>query len=101
MAKLAKDCKTMSEVRAGVDEVDRQLVQLMAKRQTYMAAAARIKQSREKVYDKARIDEVLAKVGQAAKKSGLSEVLAENVWKVLIKQSIDYEFEQWDKIRKE
>ena len=90
----------MSEVRAGVDEVDRQLVRLMAQRQAYMAAAARIKQSREKVYDQDRIDEVLAKVSNTAQKVGLSQNIAENVWKVLIRKSIEFEFVEWDEIRK-
>ena len=35
-------CSTMAEVRQGVDALDRALVVLMAERQRYMDAAARI-----------------------------------------------------------
>ena len=44
-------CATMPDVRAGVDEIDRALVQLIARRQGYMDAAARIKQTRAAVRD--------------------------------------------------
>ena len=36
------DCQTMTEVRAGVDAVDRELVQLLKRRFGYMDAAARM-----------------------------------------------------------
>ena len=34
------DCTTMTEVRAGVDDVDQRIVDLIARRFGYMAAAA-------------------------------------------------------------
>ncbi|MFL6756239.1 MAG: chorismate mutase, partial [Sphingomicrobium sp.] len=45
------ECMTMTEVRAGVDDVDRQLVALVARRFRYMDAAARIKPDRSAVRD--------------------------------------------------
>ena len=100
MIKKAQDCTSMSEVRAGVDELDRQLVSLLAQRQTYMAAAARIKQQRAQVYDEARIEDVVSKVKAHALTHDLCPTIAENVWRELIKQSIAFEFKQWDHIRK-
>ena len=40
------DCTTMAQVRAGVDQVDRNLIALLARRFGYMDAAARIKPDR-------------------------------------------------------
>ena len=40
--KAGPDCRTMAEVRAGVDALDRELVALLEARFAYMAAAARI-----------------------------------------------------------
>ncbi len=100
MIKPAKECQTMTEVRLGVDALDRELVALIAKRQSYMAAAARIKTERNTVHDSARIEDVVAKVKQSAEKLGLSIEIAEPVWRELIKQSIAYEFTEWDRIRK-
>jgi len=99
MIKPAKDCTTMTEVRAGVDSIDRKLVALIARRQAYMEAAARIKEDRDAVYDSVRIEDVVAKVKAEAVKQGLSVEIAEPVWREMIKQSIAYEFKVWDKLR--
>lgn len=99
MIKPAKDCTSMTEVRAGVDSIDRELVALIARRQAYMEAAARIKEDRDAVYDSVRIEDVVAKVKAEAVKQGLSVEIAEPVWREMIKQSIAYEFKVWDKLR--
>ena len=92
-------CTTMAEVRAGVDALDRELVSLLAVRQRYMEAAARIKADRDKVHDDARIEDVVAKVKASARTAGLSEAIAEPVWRTLIARCIAHEFEAWDRLR--
>ena len=92
-------CETMAEVRAGVDALDRALVALMAERQRYMAAAARIKPDREAVRDEARIDDVLRKVGAAAAEAGLEPLIAGPVWRMLVDRCIAYEFGEFDRLR--
>lgn len=93
------DCTTMAEVRQGVDALDRALVALLAERQGYMDAAARIKSDRGVVRDEARIEDVVAKVRAAAREAGLSEAIAEPVWRTLIDRCIAYEFGVWDRLR--
>lgn len=92
-------CTTMTEVRQGVDALDRALVTLLAERQRYMDAAARIKPNRGAVRDEARIEDVVAKVRAAARAAGLSEDIAEPVWRLLIERCIAHEFESWDRTR--
>ena len=92
-------CETMKDVRAGVDEIDRMLVALIARRQGYMDAAARIKPSRSVVRDEARIQQVLDNVKAEAAKHGLSYGIAEPVWRELMERCIAYEFEVWDRTR--
>jgi isochorismate pyruvate lyase len=94
-----EDCRTMAEVRAGVDALDRELVARLAVRQRYMEAAARIKPSRDKVHDAERIEDVVAKVKAAADDAGLSQSIAEPVWRLLIDRSIAHELEAWDRLR--
>ena len=94
--KEGHECQTMAEVREGVDALDRELVALLVRRQAYMTAAARIKGSREAVHDEARIEEVVAKVLAEARKQGLSENIAEPVWRKLIERCIAFEFGEWD-----
>ena len=92
-------CLTMAEVRHGVDALDRALVQLLAERQRYMDAAARIKTDRNVVRDEARIEDVVAKVKAESRRQGLSEAIAEPVWRALIEQCIAYELDVWDRTR--
>ena len=94
-----EDCTNMADVRAGVDAIDRALVSLLVARQAYMHAAARIKQSREAVYDADRIEDVIAKVLAEAKTQGLSADIAEPVWRKLIERCIAHEFTVWDKTK--
>ena len=95
------DCQTMGEVRQGVDALDRLLVEVLAERQRYMDAAARIKADRHAVRDPARIEDVVAKVKAAARDAGLSEEIAEPVWRTLIERCIAYEFGVWDARRQD
>jgi isochorismate pyruvate lyase len=93
------DCTTMAEVRQGVDALDRLLATVLAERQRYMDAAARIKQDRHAVRDNARVEDVVAKVKAAARDAGLADEIAEPVWRTLIERCIAYEFGVWDALR--
>ena len=89
----------MADVRQGVDALDRALVELLAERQRYMDAAARIKPNRDAVFDQARIDDVVAKVLVTAEAKGLSADIAEPVWRLLIDRCIAHEFATGDQTR--
>lgn len=83
----------MSDVRAGIDELDRALVALIARRQGYIEAAARIKTDPETVRDEDRILDVLDKVQAEAWEKGLSWNIAEAVWRAMIERCIAHEAE--------
>ena len=87
----------MAEVRVGVDALDRALVTLLAERQRYMNAAARLKPTRDRVHDAVRIEDVVAKVRASARDAGLSQAIAEPVWRLLIDRCIAYELEAFDR----
>ena len=99
MIKHPEDCKTMVDVREGVDALDREIIALIVRRQAFMEAAARIKNDRNTVRDEARIEDVVAKVKAEADRLGLSVEIAEPVWRKLIECSIAYEFKAWDRLR--
>lgn len=94
-------CETMAHVRQEVDRLDRALVRLIAERQSYMDAAARIKGNRDTVRDPARIEEVVSKVLTEAKKLGLSPAIAEPVWRTMIERCIAHEFDVWDELHQD
>lgn len=99
IVRLPEDCTTMSEVRAGVDALDAELVALLATRFGYMRAAARIKPNRDAVRDEARKASVIAAAVAEAEARGIpGDVIAE-IWERLVEGSIAYEFAEWDRIR--
>lgn len=98
-APAPETCETMVDVRAGVDEIDRALVKIIARRQSYMDAAARIKATRAAVRDEARIQQVLDNVRACAETTGLSWTIAEPVWRTMMEACITYEFEKWDGLK--
>ena len=95
------ECTTMTEVRAGVDAVDRQIVALLALRFGYMDAAARIKPAREAVRDEWRKADVLAKVEDEATAADIDAALVARLYEDLIETSIAHELRRWDAIRQD
>lgn len=82
----------MSDVRRIIDELDDELVALLAKRQRQIERAARVKPALgipARVPD--RVDEVLARVLGASRREGLSVELAMNLWTAIIEWAIQYE----------
>ena len=86
----------MAEVRAGVDQVDRELIALLARRFAYMDAAARIKPERGHVRDEARKRQVIANARAAAAAAGLPEDAIATLWDALVEASIAYELDVFD-----
>jgi len=93
------DCRTMAEVRAGVDTIDSELLRLLALRFSYMRAAARIKPERETVRDEARKAQVVANSVARAAELGIPPATIAEIWDRLVEGSIAYELEEWDRLR--
>lgn len=96
---LPQDCTTMAEVRAGVDETDRQLSKLLATRFGFMDAAARIKPDRGAVRDEDRKAQVIVNARVNAAANGWSPEVAAMLWEHLVEASIAYEFDEFDRVR--
>ena len=90
------DCTTMTEVRAGVDALDRELVALLARRFAYMDAAARIKPERGHVRDEARKTQVIENARAEAARLGLPDAAIADLWEGLVEASIAYELAVFD-----
>ena len=90
------DCTTMTEVRAGVDALDRDLVALLVHRFAYMDAAARIKPERGHVRDEARKAQVIDNARAEAERLGLPGDVIADLWERLVEASIAYELHAFD-----
>ena len=90
---------TMAEVRAGVDELDRQLVALLGQRFAHMRAAARIKPERSAVRDEARKAEVIENARAEAERIGVPGDVIAGLWEQLVEASIAYEMREFDRLK--
>ncbi|VDC18949.1 Salicylate biosynthesis protein PchB [Pseudogemmobacter humi] len=85
----AEDCRTMGEIRAGIDRIDTDLVRLFAERARYIDRAARIKAETDlPARIGSRVEEVVANVRRHALREGLPPDLVEKLWRRLIDWSI-------------
>ncbi|MBT1176464.1 chorismate mutase [Bifidobacterium callimiconis] len=77
-------CNSLDEVRANIDRIDIQLVDLMAERGAYVAQAAQFKKNPDDVKASARVNAVIAKVRKLAEVSHADPDLIEAVWRTMI-----------------
>ena len=86
----------MKEVRSEIDQIDKELVSLLAKRQKYVENAALIKKDRNLIIDEPRIEEVISNIKKFSSSSGLSDAISEPLWRKLIELSIEHEFKEFE-----
>ena len=89
----------LEDLRKKIDELDKELVVLLAKRQKYVEKVAVVKNDKSLVVDKKRMEEVIARVKKLASEEGLSEQIAESLWRKIIELSIDHEFKELDSMQ--
>jgi len=90
----------MKEVREEVDLIDKELVLLLARRQKCIEMAAMLKNDKDLIIDKERIEEVILKVTSFGESCGLSNKICEPLWRKLIDLSIDHEFEELELLQR-
>ena len=93
------ECRTMAEVRQGVDRLDEIIVALIGERFRYMDAAARIKPDREAVRDEWRKAQVIGNARALAAKAKVPDAVIGDLYERLVEGSIAYEFDRFDAIR--
>jgi isochorismate pyruvate lyase len=84
----------MVEVRAEIDRIDAELVDLMAERFAYVDRAWQLKADPGEAYVPWRIQQVIDKVKERAKAKGLPPELTEALWRQMIGWFVQYEEEK-------
>ena len=85
------ECSSLDEVRVAIDELDRQIVQLLAVRGAYVRQAARFKKDDAAVRAPQRVEQVIAKVKALAVEADASPVVVEQVYRSMITAFIEAE----------
>ncbi|MDP2336309.1 MAG: chorismate mutase [Bacteroidota bacterium] len=91
--KEAKNCQTIQEIRAGIDEIDQQILAFFGKRMEYVREIVKFKSDENGIIAKERQLEVLQKRKEWAKEFNLDPELFEEIYKVLINWNIQKELE--------
>jgi isochorismate pyruvate lyase len=71
-------CTSLDEVRQGIDEIDRNLVSLLAKRGRLVTQAAAFKKTTDDARAPARVEQVIRKVREMADETGASAEVVKN-----------------------
>lgn len=92
---------SIEDIRNRIDEIDSELVKLIAQRSECVKAAAAFKSDHSAVRAPDRVQQVINKVRKQATEAGLPEVIIESVYRSMIGAFIDYELEQHDQLQKD
>ncbi|SEW51642.1 isochorismate lyase [Chitinophaga arvensicola] len=93
--KSPEDCSNMQEIRAAIDSIDEEVVQLLGKRFAYVKAAAKFKTSEKDVQAPERFRAMLQQRRQWAEAAGLSPDAIEKMYTDLVKHFIEEEMKHW------
>jgi len=84
-------CTSIEEVRQQIDQIDRQVVALLARRGHFVTQAAAFKKTTDDVRAPARVEQVITKVRGLASETGASPDVVERVYRAMIAAFIDEE----------
>jgi isochorismate pyruvate lyase len=84
-------CQTLGEVRANIDRIDRQIVALIGERGGYVREAARFKANPAAVEDKARVEQIIARLRALAVDDKAPPDVVESTYRALIAAYTDEE----------
>jgi isochorismate pyruvate lyase len=90
---------SLDEVRANIDRIDREIVQLMAERSSYVQQAARFKASSADVEAPARVEAVIRRVRAIASEEHVSPDIVEAVYRTMIACFVEQEKRDFDRIQ--
>jgi isochorismate pyruvate lyase len=82
---------TLSEVRATIDRIDEQLIELLAARLKAIKRAAELKDVPDEARVTWRVEEVARRVREAAVAAGFDADVAERIWRAMMEECIAYE----------
>jgi len=82
---------TIDEVRRRIDDIDREIVELIGRRQTWVVEAGRLKTDKAAVRAPDRVEAVIAKVRSLAADAAASPEVVESTYRAMIAAFIELE----------
>ena len=93
------ECNSIEEVRKNINQIDEQIVKLIAKRGHFVNQAAKFKKNTDDVKAPARVEEVINKVKDLAKTNGANKEVIENVYRTMIDTFIKLEMKEFESLK--
>lgn len=93
------ECNSIDEVRNNINNIDEQIVKLIAQRGEFVNQAAKFKKNSDAVKAPKRVEEVITKVKNIAKSTGANEEVVENVYRSMIDSFINAEMKEFEKLK--
>lgn len=91
----ARDCQDMADIRAAIDHLDVQVIELLGQRFDYVKAAAKFKTDAQSVQAPERLQKMLQQQRQWAAAAGLEPDVIEQLYRNLVQYFIDAELDHW------
>ncbi len=93
--KTPDDCENMAEIRAEIDQLDRQVIALLGRRFAYVKAASKFKTSETSVKAPERFQSMLQQRRVWAEEEGLNPHAIEKLYQDLVNHFIEEEMKHW------
>lgn len=87
------ECNSIEEVRENINQIDEEIVKLIAKRGCFVKQAARFKKNTNDVKAPARVEEVINKV------KNIAQEVVENIYRAMIDSFIKDEMKEFEKLK--
>lgn len=91
-------CENLEQVRENIDRIDRNIVELIAERSTYVAQAANFKITSDDVKAHERVKKIISKVRALASENGINSDIVENIYREMISSFINFELHEHEKL---
>jgi isochorismate pyruvate lyase len=96
-----EDCKSLAEIRDGMDALDRQIIAILARRVAYVKAAAKFKTSAESVAAPDRVQKVLDTRREWAEQAGLDGDVVRGLYRDIVAYCVGEERKHWERLQGE
>ena len=94
-----KKFDSLEDIRKQIDKIDLRILDLISERKDLVTEVVKLKR-RDQIVDKKRIELILKKLNNEAKKRSLSSEFIEEIWNLMIKNFINYEEKIFDEVHK-
>ena len=100
-AKKPKSCENIQDIRNAIDEIDQEIIQLYALRDSYVREIVKFKSDDEEIHARERKAYVLQQRKAWAAEKGLDPELFEKLFGLIIEKNIQIQFDIYNSSNKQ